>query len=323
MTALKLVDYENVPRHSALEDRVYEVGRASKAANTLRMYAGAWDDFYHWCLLRDLQALPCTPMTLAMYLVDSADKGASISWVHLHRAAVLYQHRQYDLNLDGKDRRLVEAMSGLTRSLPKHAFNRGPKDPLTAEDVRLMLAVMGDDKADVRDRALILLGFHGGFRRSELATIHVEHVSIEEAGLRIRLPRSKTDQTGQGYEKALPASSDRRLCPKTAYIKWLEVSGIRKGGVFRGIYRGGRIRESPISDFGIVSILKARCEAAGIDSSRVGGHSLRSGLATQMAENGVDAVSIANQLGHSNLDQTRAYIRKVDPLKNHPNKNIL
>lgn len=323
MTALRLVESERLERHSALEDRVYEVGKASKASNTLRMYASAWEDFYHWCLLRDLQALPCTPMTLAMYLVDSADKGASISWVHLHRAAVLYKHRQHDLKLDGQDRRLVEAMSGLTRSLPKHAFNRGPKDPLTAEDVRLILSVFGTELADVRDRALILIGWHSASRRSELANMCVEHVTVEEAGLRIEVPRSKTDQTGQGYTKALPKSNDPRLCPKAAYLAWIKAGGISKGPVFRGLYRGGFVKSFGISPQGIVSILKARCEDVGINPDKVGGHSLRAGLATQMSENGADAIAIANQLGHTRLDQTRDYIRKANLFKNHPNKNIL
>ena len=181
-----------------------------------------------------------------------------------------------------------------------------------------MLAALPDNRAGCRDRALLLIGFAGGFRRSELAAIDVEHVSETTDGLVIRIPRSKTDPEGQGSSIALPFSSAAATCPVRSYRAWLAASGITSGPVFRAIDRHGRLGTGRLDSGSVARILQRAARAAGLDAKLYAGHSLRAGFATQAYLNGAPELAIMRQTRHQSLDTVRKYIRDRSLFRDNP-----
>jgi integrase len=192
------------------------------------------------------------------------------------------------------------------------------KLPLFTDQLREMVAALPPDLQGIRDRALLLVGFAGGFRRSELAALTVECVAAETEGLVITLRRSKTDQEGQGRRVALPFGANARTCPVAAIRQWLEAAGIRSGAVFREIDRHGKVGARPLHRDSVGLIVKRAAARIGLDPSRYAGHSLRAGLATQAWLNGATELAIMRQTGHRSLDTVRKYIRDASLFRGNP-----
>jgi integrase len=173
-----------------------------------------------------------------------------------------------------------------------------------------MIAALPQDLRGLRDRAMLLAGFAGGFRRSELAALRVENVETTPDGLIVRLGRSKTDQEGQGRPVALPYGSDQETCPVRALRAWLEQAGITSGPLFRALDRFGVVSDKALHPDSVGYLVKRAAGRAGFETAEYAGHSLRAGLATQAAMNGASELAIMKQTGHRSLDTVRKYIRE-------------
>ncbi|MFO1097205.1 MAG: site-specific integrase [Xanthobacteraceae bacterium] len=196
-------------------------------------------------------------------------------------------------------------MRGIKRT--RGAAQREAK-PLFREDLFLVLDAMGDRLKDARDKALLLIGFAGGFRRSELVGLDRADIEVVRQGIILQLRRSKTDQMGLGRKIGIPHGRTR-WCPVTALDHWLSRSGVTEGAVFRPIDRHGRIEAGRLSDEAVSLVLKGRLAAAGIDAAGYSGHSLRAGLATSAAQAGVSAWKIRQQTGHASDAMLGRYVR--------------
>jgi integrase len=180
---------------------------------------------------------------------------------------------------------------------------------LLTADIRRMVDALLDNLAGCRDRALLLLGFAGGFRRSELAALDVEDVKMTEDGFVVKLRRSKTDPEGKGRDVGIPYGSKPSTCPVRALNAWKKASGISEGSLFKGVDRHGQLGTIRLHKDSIGLIVKRAAETAGLDPSQYAGHSLRAGMATQAYLNGAGELAILKQTGHRSLEMVRRYIR--------------
>ncbi len=184
--------------------------------------------------------------------------------------------------------------------------------PALADDVRAMVAALPETTAGARDRALLLLGFAGALRRSELVALDVADVDTTRAareGLVVTVRRSKTDQEGAGQVVGLPRGQHAETCPDRALAAWLELAGIAAGPIFRAVDKAGRVRRTRLSGYDVARIVKRAAERAGLDPARYAGHSLRAGLATSAAIAGAEERDIMRQTRHQSVTVARRYIR--------------
>jgi integrase len=181
--------------------------------------------------------------------------------------------------------------------------------PALTEDLRLMVRAMPYSLLGSRDRALLLIGFAGAFRRSELVSLDVEDLAFEREGVVVTLRRSKTDPVGQGRKIGIPLGSGK-TCPVRALERWMEAAGIEEGPLFRPVTRHSHVEDCRLSDKAVALIVKRWAQAVGLDPALYAGHSLRSGLATSAARNGASERSIMNQTGHRSVQMVRRYIRE-------------
>jgi len=199
-----------------------------------------------------------------------------------------------------------EVWKGIRRT--KGTAEEGKKPLLTA-DLKCMITALPADLQGVRDRALLLVGFAGGFRRSELARLRLEDLQETPEGLVALLRKSKTDQEGQGRPVALPYGSDPLTCPVRAVKNWIEWAGIATGPLFRGIDQLGLVSPEALCPDSVAWIVKRAARRADLKAVEYSGHSLRAGLATQAAMNGASELAIMKQTGHRSLATVRRYIR--------------
>ncbi len=292
----------------AIADQAKAYADASKAANTRRAYRADWADFAAWCAHHGHSALPATPATLALYLTVRAEtcKAATLGR-RLVTIAQAHKTAGYDTPTTAPVVRAVWA--GIRRV--KGTAQEG-KAPAVTDDVCAMVAGLPDTLRGHRDRALVLLGFAGAFRRSEMVALDVADVEDTRAGLVVTLRRSKTDQEGAGRKVGIPYGAYVESCPVRAYRAWREASGIVGGPLFRSVDWRGTLSPGPLSDKGVARIVKRRAKAAGLDPTKYSGHSLRAGLATSAAAAGKTERAIMAQTGHKSLPMVRKYIREGD-----------
>ena len=169
-----------------------------------------------------------------------------------------------------------------------------------------------------RDRSILLIGFSGGFRRNEIISLDFEDLDFVTEGLKINLKRSKTDQFGEGSVKGLPYFNNSQYCPVISLKKWIEVSNIGSGPLFRRFSKGSKLTENRLTDQTVALLIKKYLELAGINSKNYSGHSLRSGFATSAAESGAEERSIMAMTGHKSTEMVRRYIKEANIFKNNP-----
>jgi len=279
---------------------------ASRAENTTRVYRTGWAQFTAWCDEHGVVALPAGAETVALYVADLA-KDAKPATIDLRLAAISAAHRAagHDSPTKAEPVRLVRR--GVRRTL---GTAQRQVRPLTVPELRTMLQGLGTDPGGCRDRALLLLGFAGALRRSELVGLNVDDITGGADGLTLHLRRSKTDQEGAGRTRGIPFGSNPATCPVRAWRAWLEVSGITEGAAFRAVDRHGRLGPTRLSAPAVALVLKRHAARAGLDPGEVAGHSLRAGLATSAAAAGVPERVIAEQTGHKGTAMLRRYIRE-------------
>lgn len=307
---------ENKPAIQKMDEELKELIRKyAKAENTIKSYMEDWKDFANWCEKHGFQSMPALPKTVAKYLNDLSNRkyekngkeyNYKMSTIERRHAAISEAHQANGFFSPTKDYVVKITMESLRRKL---GTAPDPKEPILVEDLRAMVNTLDLSKLKgVRDRALLLIGFTGAFRRSELVSIDMEHIKRTRDGFIINLPRSKTDQEGKGYKKGIPYGSDPLTCPVRALEDWVQASSIQEGAIFRRINRHGRIlgRLTPQS---VRLIVREAAEKAGLDPDLYAGHSLRSGFATSAAIAGKSERAIMDQTGHESLKMVRRYIR--------------
>jgi integrase len=291
-------------------EQAREYARRARSAATLRAYASDWRDFEDWCAKQPVSALPATPQTVAYYISAMADHSkASTIGRRLSSISVAHQVKGFDSPT--KSQIVHSVLRGIRRTI---GTAPNEKAPLVAADIREMVAGLPDRLIGKRDRALLLLGFAGAFRRSELIGLDVEDLTFGENGLVVLLRRSKTDQEAQGRKIGIPALPTSDACPVRAVRAWLEASGITAGPLFRPVAVGGRLQTKRLSSNGVAEVVKHRLPA-GRDTAKFAGHSLRAGFVTSAADGGASIKAIMRQTGHRSLETVMRYIRSASLFK--------
>ena len=281
--------------------------QASKADATRRAYGSDWRDFSTWCGRQGLASLPASPATVAFYLTDLA-RDHKPATLQRRLTAIARAHEAAGHPSPATMRQAVvsETLKGIRRT---YGIAQTVKRPLLTADLRRIVSGLPSDLQGARDRALLLVGFAGGFRRSELAALEVRDLAFTAEGVAVTLRRSKGDQEGQGREVALPVTGKKSFCPVLALKEWLRVAQIREGAVFRKVH-GDWIGPSGLNANSVGRLVKRILGEVGYENLEAyGGHSLRAGFATQAAMNGATELEIMEQTGHRSSQVLRRYIR--------------
>ena len=281
------------------------------AENTRRAYASDWRTFTAWCAQGGLEPLPALPAAVALYVAHLAEAGRKASTITRACAAIASAHHAAGLSSPTAHENVRQVMKGARRAL---GTRPAQKAPVRVDDLRAMVGTLGETLAGQRDRALLVVGFAGALRRSELVALDVADTTETRDGLMITIRRSKTDQEGAGHEVALPFGSDPATCPVRTLRAWLEASGITSGPVFRSITRHGVIGDR-LTDKSVAGIVKRTATRAGLDAARFAGHSLRAGLMTASAEAGKPLDVIMRQSRHRSHAVALGYIRRASAFK--------
>jgi integrase len=286
-------------------ERVQEYVRASKAESTLRGYQDDWRDFTAWCGWHNLRPLPAKPEAVAVYIAECAERLKPGS-IQRRLNAISEAHRAAGAESPTSAGIVRNTLKGIKRVRGTAPVQKAPT--LTA-DIRAMVSAAGPRLIGARDRALILIGFAGAFRRSELVNLDVADLEFGQDGLTVTLRRSKTDQEATGRKIGIPYGSNPDTCPVRVLQAWLEHADITSGAVFRSLSRHGQIRLARLSGVDVARIVKKLATRAGLDATNYAGHSLRAGHATSAAIAGASERSIMEQTGHRSVQMVRRYIR--------------
>ena len=279
--------------------------KLSKASNTIRAYKSDFKDFVGFCVKNGFKSLPAEPKIVSLYLTYLSSS-CKMSTLKRRIASISVVHRLKGYYIDTKHPIIIENLMGIKRK--KGSYQKSKKPILINELKEIIKSIDKINKSDerkARDKAIILIGFAGGFRRSELVSIDYNDIEFVNEGVKIFIKRSKTDQSGEGMIKALPYFKNKEFCPVIFLKKWLEISKIKSGLIFN------------ISDKSVALLIKKYISLAGFDSNKYSGHSLRSGFATVSAESGADERSIMTMTGHKTTQMVRRYIQEVNLFKNN------
>ena len=277
--------------------RLHAAGQARAA--TVRAYDGDWRRFTAWCGRYSVAACPAVEATVIAYVGHLVNAGKSPATIRRAVAAISRIHRDRGHNSPCTGDHLQQMRRGLADDVDAARRARGGASPLIGADVRAMV-----DTCDARtirgqrDRAIVLLTYAGGFRRSEVAALQVDDLRFESRGVVVTLRRTKTTTAEQARQVSIPKSRHKDTCPRNALRAWLDTARIESGPVFRGIDRWGRGAREALSDRGICRVVQHVADAAGIDGERVSAHSLRAGHVTQRRITGDDTSAIRDTTGH-------------------------
>ena len=292
--------------------------KASKATNTIRAYKSDFHDFGLFCVKNGFDSLPSNPKTVSLYLTYLSTNNIKISTIKRRLVSIGVVHKTKGFYLDTKHPAIMENLYGIKR---RKGVKQKGKKPLLISNLKQIINVIDEvntSKEKIsRDKAIILLGFGGGFRRNELISLDYDDLEFVNEGLKINIKKSKTDQYGEGIIKALPYFDNSQYCPVRSIQNWLKVSKIKNNAVFRKFYKGMKLSHNRLSDQSVALLIKYYLEKAGIDSSDYSGHSLRSGFATTAAEAGAEERSIMNMTGHKSTEMVRRYIKEASLFKNN------
>jgi site-specific recombinase XerD len=295
--------------------RAEDYAGRSKSPATIKAYAAGWRDFLSFCEQREASPLPASEQTVAAYLAALADGGAKAATIARRLVVISQAHRAADLSSPTTSSLVRRTHAGIRRSIGTAQLG---KAPALVDELKLMLKTLPDTRVGLRDRALLLLGFAGAFRRSELVSLDVSDLEFLQAGLIVTLRKSKTDQEGKSRRLGIPYGSSDNTCPVRALRSWLEAARIGQGPVFRSLDRFQRVQPKRLSAERVALIVKRRAKEAGLDPARYAGHSLRAGLATSAAAAGASERVIMSQTGHRSADMVRLYIREGSLFASNP-----
>lgn len=312
------------PPPLALEDAreiAAAFARRSRASSTWRAYESDWRTFEAWCRSVERPFLPAEPATVALFLAVQAKSGHAPSTLDRRRAAIRLVHLGAKLPSPHDAVEVHEVLRGIRRAWKRPVAQ---KAPALAEHVKRMAdAVEPQTLRGLRDRALVLLGFAGALRRSELVALDTAHLTEGPKGLTVLLASSKTDQEGRGQRIAIPRVKGSPYCPVQAVSDWLVAADISGGPVFRRMRRGDAVGQTRLTDQSVALVIKQLALKIGLDASRYAGHSLRSGFLTSAARNRASIFKMAEQSRHKSLDVLREYVRNEERFEDHAGEGLL
>ena len=292
--------------------------QSSKANNTVRAYKSDFKDFGIFCAQNGFKSLPSEPKIVSLYLTYLSTKEAKISTLKRRLVSIGVIHRLKGHYLDTKHPSIIENIMGIKRR--KGSIQKSKK-PILISDLKLLINVIDEQKKQeikkLRDRTIILIGFSGGFRRNEIVSLDYDDLDFVQEGLKINIRRSKTDQYGEGFIKALPYFDNPKYCPVVSLKNWINTSKISSGSIFRRFSKGSKLSEHRLTDQTVALLIKEYLQLTGIDSKNYSGHSLRSGFATSAAESGAEERSIMAMTGHKSTEMVRRYIKEANLFKNN------
>ena len=290
----------------------------SKAPNTIRAYQSDFKDFSLFCAKNGFRSLPTDPKIVSLYLTYLSTKEAKMSTLKRRLVSIGVIHKIKGQYLDTKHPSIIENIMGIKRR--KGSIQKGKK-PILISSLKLIINVIDKEIKEeikrLRDRTIILIGFSGGFRRNEIVSLDYDDLDFVPEGLKINIKRSKTDQFGEGSTKALPYFDSSQYCPVVSLKKWIEITKISTGPVFRRFIKGSKLSDNRLTDQTVALLIKEYLQLAGIDSKNYSGHSLRSGFATTAAESGAEERSIMAMTGHKSAEMVRRYIKEANLFKNN------
>ena len=302
----------------ALQEETLLNLKSSKANNTIRAYKSDFNDFGLFCAQNGFKSLPTEPKIISLYLTYLSSKSIKMSTLKRRLVSIGVIHKLKGHYLDTKHPSIIENIMGIKRR--KGSVQKGKK-PLLINDLKLLINVIDKYNNEVimkaRDRSIILIGFSGGFRRNEIVSLDFNDLDFVSEGLKINLKRSKTDQFGEGSVKGLPYFNNSQYCPVLSLKKWIEISNIESGPLFRRFSKGSKLTDNRLTDQTIALLIKKYLKLAGIESKNYSGHSLRSGFATSAAESGAEERSIMAMTGHKSTEMVRRYIKEANLFKNN------
>jgi len=290
----------------------------SKAPNTIRAYHSDFNDFQLFCAKNGFKYLPSEPKIVSLYITHLSTNNAKMSTLKRRLVSIGVVHKLKGHYLDTKHPAIIENIMGIKRR--KGSFQKSKKPILINYLKRIIDVIDYQKKKDIkkfRDRSIILIGFSGGFRRNEIVSLDYDDLDFVSEGLKINIRRSKTDQFGKGSLKALPYFDSSQYCPVISLKKWIEISKINSGPLFRRFKKGSNLTENRLTDQTVALLIKEYLMLAGIDSKNYSAHSLRSGFATSAAESGVEERSIMAMTGHKSAEMVRRYIKEANLFRNN------
>ena len=302
----------------ALQEETLLNLQSSKANNTVRAYKSDFNDFGIFCAQNGFKSLPSDPKIVSLYLTHLSTKDAKMSTLKRRLVSIGVIHKLKGHYLDTKHPAIIENIMGIKRR--KGSIQKAKK-PILINSLKLIIDVIDQqNKQEIkkfRDRSIILIGFSGGFRRNEIVSLDYDDLDFVPEGLKINIKRSKTDQFGEGFTKALPYFDSSQYCPVVSLKNWLDISKITSGPVFKRFVKGSKLSENRLTDQTVAILIKKYLNLAGINSKNYSGHSLRSGFATSAAESGVEERNIMAMTGHKSTEMVRRYIKEANLFKNN------
>jgi site-specific recombinase XerD len=288
-----------------LQTETIENLQSSKSKNTVRAYRSDIADFINFCNRHNLKFLPANPNIVSLYLTDLSKK-SKFSTLKRRLASLSMYHKMKGHYLDIKHPIISENLLGIKRI--KGSYQTGKK-PILINDLKMIIQAINKDKITefekLKNKCLILIGFSGGFRRSELVSLLIEDIDFVPEGVKILIRRSKTDQTGEGFVKGIPYFENQEYCPVLTLKKYLKELNLDSGKIFE------------ICDKSVAIKIKKYAMLAGLDHKKYAGHSLRSGFATSAAEVGAEERNIMAMTGHKSTQMVRRYIKEANLFKNN------
>ncbi|CAK0741014.1 Site-specific recombinase XerD [Azospirillaceae bacterium] len=292
--------------------------QAARSKATRRAYQADLQRFAEWCKAAGATMTPAEPEVVAAFLAGEARQGMRPSTLERRRAAIRYAHERAGCETPTNALCVRETMAGIRRSLGVAPVR---KTAATVELLEEMLMTIPDNFIGMRDRALLLIGFAGAFRRSELVALTVNDMEETAQGLLVTIRRGKTDQEGRG--RVIAILRGKRYCPVSALRRWLAIAGIIAGPLFRTIGKGDRLLDRALSDHAVALIVKRYAAAAGLDSSQFAGHSLRRGFLTSAAMSGASVFKMREISGHASMESLANYVEAVDRFREHAGEGLL
>jgi len=316
LTATKSAPLPSVPE-SELAVAV-EYARAEKATATRKAYASDFRVFRAWCSERSVSSLPATPASVAAFLAAQATQGIKPSTLGRRVAAIRYAHKLAGHETPTGSEAVKATMRGIRRTT---GTAKTCKAPVTADKMRAMAAEAPNGLIGLRDRALLLLGFAGAFRRSELVALNVSDLTECEGGMRVNIARSKTDQEGAGV--TIGVAPGTVACPVKAVKTWIAAAGISEGPLFKPVTKGNRIVDARLSAKSVADIVKRYAKRIGLDPVAFSGHSLRAGFLTSAAAKGASVFKMMDVSRHKSVDTLRGYVRDAELFRDHAGTGLL
>ena len=303
----------------ALQEETLLNLKNSKANNTVRAYKSDFNDFSLFCAQNGFKSLPSEAKIVSLYLTHLSTKDFKMSTLKRRLVSIGIIHKLKGHYLDTKHPIILENVMGIKRR--KGSVQRGKKPILINDLIKVINVIdeeLGNEIKKSRDRSIILIGFSGGFRRNEIVSLDYQDLDFVSEGLKINLKKSKTDQFGEGSVKALPYFNNTQYCPVISLKKWINISNINSGPLFRRFSKSFNLSNNRLTDQTVALLIKKYLTLADINSKNYSGHSLRSGFATSAADAGAEERSIMAMTGHKSPEMVRRYIKEANLFKNNP-----